>query len=103
MTKTVTLSGHSDDLVELDGVLSEEWTSYGEQAVVVFSDGTVLEIEFGPDGVWRITSLATGTAELAIQEAPTDDEDNYTDVATLTGDIRWAMFTKTFEFARAER
>jgi hypothetical protein len=98
--KTVILSGHSDDLVELDGDIREEWTSYGEQAVVVFSDGTVLEIEFKNPGVWRITTLASGGADLAIEQAPADDEDNYSDKATLSGDIRWAIFTCKFEVAR---
>jgi hypothetical protein len=101
MTKTVTLYGASDDLVELEGDISEEFNPRAERSAVLFSDGTALTIEYTEAGVWRIAPLAKGAATLSIEQAPADDDDNYSDRATLIGDIRWALFADGFEFVKA--
>jgi hypothetical protein len=94
---TVTLHGASDDLIELDGAIVEEFNHWhggnpdDQGALVAFSDGTVLRIIHGPGGIWRISPVAAGAAELSIVQAPEDDDRNCSDVATLTGDIRWAV------------
>lgn len=90
----ITLTGHSDDLIELDGDLYEEWP-YGaaesdDGDFVAFSDGTVLRIWYGDAGVWRITPVVRGMALVGIEQAPEDDEENYSDTATLTGAL-WAV------------
>lgn len=102
----VTLHGASDDLIELDGAIVEEFNHYngdeGERpALVAFSDGTILRITFTRAGVWRIGLVTSGAATLSIAPAPEDDDQNYTDVATLTGDIRWAVHGVAFAKAGA--
>lgn len=91
----VTLSGASDDLIEVDGDLREEfdYLAGDEEAgsYVGFSDGTVLKTRLDQDGIWRITPVVRGSAELKVDQAAVDDEVCYTDVATLDGDVRWAM------------
>jgi len=90
---SITLYGASDDLVEIDGDIHEEF-SYADQDgkgdIVAFSDGTVLRIVFDPDGSgnWRISPLARGTAELNIAQTAEEDD---TDRADLDGEIKWAV------------
>lgn len=94
MSTTLTIRGASDDLIELDGDISEEFgASYNNDQgdLLALSDGTVLRIVYSNSGVWRITPVARGTAELTIDQAPEGDDDRYTDIATLTGDIRWVV------------
>jgi hypothetical protein len=93
---TITVYGASDDLIEVEGDITEEFNHYetaedGEGCLLAFSDGTVLRIRYTKAGIWRITPVTNGTAGLAIDVAPEDDEDKYTDRATLTGEVRWVV------------
>ncbi len=38
--------GHSDDLIELEGDLSEEFIGGEKPCLLIFSDGTVLTIKY---------------------------------------------------------
>jgi hypothetical protein len=68
---------------------SEEFIYHRNDAnLFVFSDGTVLRVVFSDFGVWRITPVVRGSAELHIEQ---EIEDEGTDKATLTGDIRWVV------------
>lgn len=87
---TVVLFGYSDDCIEVDGAIHEEWPFHGDEAVVGFSDGTAAKIKFD-DGVWRITVVALGSCRVELTPAPVGDESNYTDRLVLTGDVRWAV------------
>lgn len=95
----VAVDGASDDLIELRGAITEEWGydsySSGKGDLIAFSDGTVLRIRH--EGPWRIVPVAKGSAELHIEQ--TTDEDG-TDKATLTGDIRWAVHGTEIEKAK---
>jgi hypothetical protein len=102
---TITAYGASDDLVEVEGDIREEFTyrepvQDGEANFLAFSDGTVLRIEYGDAGVWRITKAATGSGEVQIKQAAEDDEDSYSDRATLTGDVRWVVHGTRIERAK---
>jgi hypothetical protein len=91
----VIITGSSDDLIEIDGDLSEEFYSpdggRSEGDLLACSDGTVLRISYTQDGIWRITPVVQGSAILTIEQAPEDDEDHYTDTATLDGPVRWVV------------
>lgn len=82
--------GASDDLIEVEGDISAEFTAAEGSNVLGFSDGTLLQIQYGAGGnaFWRITPLIYGGAKYSKTEA-TDEDDNYSDVVTLNGDIRW--------------
>lgn len=111
----VVLTGSSDDLIEIDGHLREEFAALSgwedgdrkeDGGYVAFSDGTVLRIAYtdeGVDGIWRITPITRGTAKLDIvQCVPSDDDRDYSDKATLTGPasaLRWVMLGATFHAA----
>jgi len=100
---TVSVYGASDDLIEVDGDIREEFGWYpsddDKPALLAFSDGTVLRIVFGEAGIWRITPAARGTATLTVEQAAEDD-DSGTDKATLDGDVRWVVLGT--DLARAD-
>lgn len=99
----ITLYGASDDLIELDGDIREEFTPLGEDDpdepgdLVAFSNGVVLRIKF--THVWRIT-LVAGKGLVTIVQAPELDEDNYSDVATIGGDVAWVVCGNQFARGR---
>lgn len=99
-TGTVVLFGASDDLIELEGSIHEEFTSADDRNLVAFSDGTILAIEYTNAGVWRITTVVEGTAQVRITHAPEDDDDNYTDRAEITGDVWWAAHASSWAKAK---
>jgi predicted methyltransferase len=91
----VVITGSSDDLIEVDGDLSEEFYSpdggRDEGDLLACSDGTMLRISYTREGIWRITPVEQGSATLTIEQAPENDEDRYTDTATLDGPISWVV------------
>jgi len=92
---SISVYGASDDLIEVEGDIVEE-LSYGsedEGDLLGFSDGTLLRVRYDNDGVWRITPIATAEGTiLEIVQAPADNEDNYSDVATLHDvEITWVV------------
>lgn len=102
---TVTVYGASDDLIEVDGAIREEWSWYkdeAQEAFLAFSDGTVLAICYGAndEGFWRIRRVAIGSAEYALVEGK-DVDDDYSDKATLTGEFQWCV--KGSEMARVSK
>lgn len=84
--------GASDDLIEIEGDIREEFnpSDVDGPAFLAFSDGTLLQIQYGAGqlGFWRITPLLYGSAKYSKTEA-TNADDNYSDVVTLEGDIKW--------------
>lgn len=100
------VTGASDDLIELDGDIYEEFGLHndegGEDAgdLIAFSNGVVLRVRYSQSGVWRITPV-TGADKVSIVQAPEDDDDNYTDRATITEPVLWAV--QGITIARAKR
>jgi hypothetical protein len=93
---SITVYGASDDLIEVEGDLREEFDGSEGVTYFAFSDGTVLSIEFGGKGMWTIRRLVEGTASYSQHDA-TDVDDDYSDRATLDGDIRWLVCGGGFE------
>jgi hypothetical protein len=90
---SITIYGASDDLIEVDGDISEEFTLHhaGETGdLLAFSDGTVLRIGITHAGIWRIHPIVRGSAELTIEQFAESDDANYTDRATLSGAV-WVV------------
>lgn len=87
---TVTVYGASDDLIEVEGTIDEEFSVGADGNLLAFSDGTVLRIQH--TDVWRITPVVVpDQGLLSIVQCPENDEDNYSDRATLTGNILWVV------------
>jgi hypothetical protein len=87
---TITVFGHSDDLIEFEGDLREEigWYEDSKPCHIAFSDGTLLSILYDKDGIWRISRVAVGSTDYQKTEG-TSSEHDYSDRVTLTGDIFW--------------
>ena len=84
--KTIKISGHSDDIIVVEGAITEEFTALNEYGssdgdeprdFLVFGDGTILKVSY--DGTWRITPERHGTAIYSKKEAEGADSDNYSD------------------------
>ena len=97
---SVTVYGASDDLIYIEGDIDEELypreieggSGEADARILAFSDGTVLKILYDREGMWRIRRIASGTAEYRNVEAEDpNDRNNYSDRATLTGDIKWCV------------
>lgn len=92
----ITVYGASDDCIEVEGDIREEFSyqkrGYGQPTgeLLAFSDGTILRIEFTDAGVWRISPVARGAGRLDIVQASEGDEGDYSDVANLDGAV-WVV------------
>lgn len=91
---SITVYGASDDLIEIEGDISEEFNALGEESgsVLAFSDGTLLSVLYDDNGIWRFNRLRGGSAAYSKDENPPTDEDRYSDRVTLDGDVQWVTF-----------
>lgn len=92
---SVTIYGASDDLIEVEGDLREEFVHYSndaEPAYLAFSDGTLLSVVYGggKEAFWRIAPIRYGAAKYTLHQA-TDEDKDYSDRVTLDGDIQWVV------------
>lgn len=96
----VKVYGASDDLIEIDGDVVEEFTWYtdDEPAYLGFSDGTVLRIIYDKTALWKIMIINKGTATVEkVFEATDSDGDEYSDIVVLKDEkIDWVMFASKF-------
>jgi hypothetical protein len=101
--------GASDDLVEVEGDVREEFNPGDGPSYLAVSDGTVLRIAY--DGRWRIDRIAEGGAavyEHILAEADEGHRDDahstpaYSDVVMMDDHIRlkWVVFGDRFEAAK---
>lgn len=97
MTKTpstdvTTVYGCSDDLVELDGAIYDEFSAYDLDNLLRFDNGAILVVCYGRDGdgIWRIENdddhPSVTITRCEDREGYTDpDGDIYSDLATVVG------------------
>jgi hypothetical protein len=103
--------GANDDLIEIEGDISEEFNYYPDEdhpMHIAASDGTVIRVEFDRDSIWRFTPVIVGKARLVHTVQTLDDpDDGYSDVIHLFDDglpddpIRWVALVS--QFARPRR
>ena len=92
--RTITVYGSSDDMIEIEGDLREEFyyrDTDNPGNYIAFSNGTVLSIRYDDDGNWRIAPEHHGPGSVAIAQV-VPGGDACSDIATVTGDIWWAVF-----------
>lgn len=83
--RSVEVYGASDDLIEVEGDIREEFTHGNDGAdYLAFNDGSVLSVEYTADGFWRINRAAEGVAQYEKVEAIDADGAAYSDKVTLT-------------------
>lgn len=96
MIGKIEIYGAFDDLIEIEGVLAEEFNCYGAAALVALSDGTLLRVNYSDEGVWKIERVRSGSAEL-VSHTTGDPTGDYTDRLTLMGDFAWALIANEDE------
>lgn len=89
----VVVYGASDDLIEIEGDVTEEFDALAisekkDGGLLAFSNGMIARIFYSSSGVWRIARVV---GEFTIEQAPEDDEDNYSDRAHIPGEIQWVV------------
>ena len=104
MKDEVLIYGSSDDLVEVEGSVREEFNyPFDEEKpqFLAFSDGTVLSVLYDNDGIWKIRQVAIGVAEYSKKEAVSSESDDYSDKVTLKGgNIQWIVFGSAFAYKK---
>lgn len=90
---SVTVYGSSDDLIEVEGAIREEFTLHNEEDgdLLAFSNGVVLRVRYSEAGVWRISPVTGVTMAVTIDPAPEHDDDNYSDRAVIDGEVWWVV------------
>lgn len=83
-----TLTGASDDLIELDGDITEEFARYNSKGdYLAFSDGTVLLARY--EGIWKFSLLYRGDKFEAKDEGCLDEDTN--DVVMFKDGLKWVI------------
>jgi len=95
----LTVTGASDDLIEIDGAIREEFSAYstGEEEnkyYLAIDGGALLSIRYGKGGIWRVHVEAK--AEMTFEKVEGSEVDDTFDVVTVTSPnpIRWVMMGK---------
>lgn len=94
----VTIRGASDDLIEVEGDITEEFNppydSGDDPSYLAFGEGTVLSVTYDKHGMWRIHRVNEGSASFSKVEGD-DPDKNYSDVVTLEGDLKLVTFGRS--------
>lgn len=96
-TRTV-VYGASDDLIEIEGHLREEFGAYdSDPQYLAFANGVVLKVTYDNEGIWRIQPRA-GADRVEIVFARGDDEPHdedgvagYSDKAVILNAGSWVV------------
>ena len=97
MKYTLTITGASDDIIEIGGDISEEFNAYSrrdnsgarEAFILTVSDGSLFKVLYDSDGIWRVISVVRGGAGFSKVDGDVTADTN--DVLTLTQDapFKW--------------
>jgi hypothetical protein len=87
------VTGHSDDLIAIDGEITEEFGRLdSEEDYLAFSDGTVLRAYYDEDGIWRFTVVFKGSLFKEKVEGNVSEDTN--DIVTFYAGIVWCVCGK---------
>ena len=96
--------GQSDDNIYFEGDVRGQVSQYGtdEQEtgiMLIFSDGTILEVKYGKldQGIWEVLLRVKGTLFDRIDVCMSPDEDPYSDVAHFADGLKWAYAATEWE------
>lgn len=91
--------GASDDLVEIEGDFVGEVSSYDDEngVLLVMSDGTLLKVFYGDEGIWKITLVKKGGAFERIDQCDDADARPHSDVAYFFAGIKWVYAATNWE------
>lgn len=103
----VTVYGYSDDLIELEGDIREEfdvYMDYSPSGYLAFSNGVLLRVVYDEDGVWRFTVLSDDSNTVTVKQCVVNNpEDAYSDVVIIKDSIKWVTFGTAKVVVKQER
>jgi len=62
--------GASDDLVEIEGDIREEFDSLDQPTYLLFNDGSQIEVEYSEVGQWVVNRIHAGCADVERETSP---------------------------------
>ncbi|WP_139905635.1 hypothetical protein [Clostridium thermarum] len=87
------VTGHSDDLIVIEGEIREEFGRYNsEEDYLAFSDGTVLRAYYDEDGLWRFIVVFKGS--LFKEKIEGNVQEDINDLVTFHAGIVWCVCGK---------
>ena len=96
--------GASDDLIEFEGDIRGEVGCYETDdeergVLVIFSDGTLLEVKYGKTGkaIWAVTLVEKGPLFDRIELCTDEDATPYSDEAHFKDGLKWAYAATRWE------
>ncbi len=90
------VTGASDDLIEVEGELREEFDSFScQNGVMAFSDGTLLRVKYDDDGIWRFKPLFKGSLFEKIKDGSVNEDTN--DKVYFKTGLKWCAFSDTMQ------
>ena len=96
---TTTITGASDDLIEVEGDITEEFNVYlenGDSVLIAFSDGTLLSAIYDNNGIWRLHKVFGGGSKFHKEEG--DIREDTMDKITLSGiQMNWVLLGNRFK------
>jgi len=99
---TTKIYGRSDDLIEFEGDVEGEvgvFLEDDEAALVIFTDGTILEVKYGKPqgGIWAITTVHKGPLFDRIETCEEETDEGYSDIAYLRDGAKLAFAATKWE------
>lgn len=99
---TLKIYGHSDDLIEVEGDIQDEYdVGSAGKGYVAISDGTLILCIY-EGGMWLLRLITSGGSRITMAANQGPDSDQYSDVMTIESDkpFEWVMCGQGFTSAR---
>jgi hypothetical protein len=95
----IKIYGSSDDLIEIEGDIREEFMFPSEYDTVflTFSDGALLNMTYDRNGIWRISPIFCKYWEF--WQCPATD-DKYSDIASTKSEIQWVALSLDYKLRK---
>jgi len=87
----ITIYGHSDDLIEIEGDIREEFNIYNTDGYLLTSTGVMIKVRY--DGEWFFNVVKEGK-NTYVRVKPIE-EGKYTETVLIDSpDVKWIAFTE---------
>lgn len=103
-TMATKVYGASDDLIEIEGDIRDEIGCYGTDdkdkgVLLIFSDGTILEVKYGKGGkaIWSVALVNSGELFGSLEQCADENADIYSDIASFKDGLKWAYVAKEWQ------
>ena len=97
----ITIYGASDDLIKVEGDITEEFNVYpeeGDRYLIAASNGTLLKMWYDEDGIWRIQHLSGDPS--AITKIDGDVVKDTVDKVTIVEIIDWIVLGENVAYRK---